>query len=228
MTKTVSVKADERVLFVGKTRSGKTYLAEHMTQDIARLICLDPKPSLKKWSNLETVTSTNSAAVRALLRGENRRIRVPDPGKGMAGWLPWYDLIWRLGDVTGYFDEINLLVHPRRAVPIEFSRLYQQGAERGIGVWSSTQRPVNIPLICVTEAEWIFMFRLGNKDDRKLIAGYGDDTGKMIEPIRDVHGFWTYNQGWMKAVYTTQLNTKEVTPKPQSASLALPTSRKAS
>lgn len=201
----ISVKPDQRVLFVGKTGSGKTYLAEYMTQDIARLIALDPKPSLRKWPDLETVTSINHASVRALRRGENRRIRVPDPQGGMAGWIPWLKLLWELGNVTGYIDEINLVVYPRRVPPIEFSRLYQQGRERGIGIWGATQRPVNIPLICVTEAEWLFEFRLGNKQDRRLIADYGDDTGRMAEPINDEHGFLTFNQSWRKAVYTPKL-----------------------
>lgn len=223
----VNVKADQRALFVGKTRSGKTYLAEHMTDDIARLIALDPKPSLRNWRDLETVTSLNAPAVRALRRGENRRIRVPDPGKGMEGWYPWYDLMWEIGDVTAYFDEINLLVHPKRDPSFKFTRLYQQGAERGIGVWSATQRPVNIPKVCVTEAEWIFMFRLGDKSDRKLIAGYGDDSGKMEQPIRDLHGFWTYNQGWMTAVYTKQLNKNAVNPTKAGAQLVIPAQRSA-
>lgn len=222
----VTVKADERVLFVGKTGSGKTYLSEHMTADIARLVCFDPKPSLKKWANLETVTSLNDSNVRALKRGENRRIRVSDPGKGMSGWLPWFDLLWQIGDVTAYMDEINLLVYPRRVAPIGFSRLYQQGRERGIGVWAATQRPVNIPLICVTEAEWIFEFRLGNKADRKLIADYGDDNGDMLNPIRDMHGFWTYHQSWQKAVYTRQLNkTTPIDARATSARLVLPNRR---
>jgi len=136
----INVKPDQRVLFVGKTGSGKTYLAEYMSQPISRLIALDPKPSLRKWEGLETVTSVNHPHVRALKRGENRRIRVPDPQGGMPGWIPWLQLVWQLGDVTLYIDEINLVVYPRRNPPIEFSRLYQQrgnaasafGAQRNV------------------------------------------------------------------------------------------------
>jgi len=207
----INVKPDQRVLFVGKTGSGKTYLAEYMSQPISRLIALDPKPSLRKWEGLETVTSINHPHVRALKRGENRRIRVPDPQGGMPGWIPWLQLVWQLGDVTLYIDEINLVVYPRRNPPIEFSRLYQQGRERGIGVWGATQRPVNIPLICVTEAEWIFEFRVGNKADRNLIADYGDDSGRMAQPIRDEHGFFTFNQSWREAVYTPRLTKQQET-----------------
>lgn len=207
----INVKPDQRVLFVGKTGSGKTYLAEYMSEPISRLIALDPKPSLRHWERLETVTSSNHASIRALRRGENRRIRVPDPGKGMAGWLPWLQLVWEIGDITVYIDEINLVVYPRKVPPIQFSRLYQQGRERGIGVWGATQRPVNIPLICVTEAEWIFEFRVGNKADRKLIGDYGDDSGRMAEPIRDEHGFYTFNQTWREAVYTPRLTKQQET-----------------
>lgn len=219
----IKVEADQRVLSVGKTGSGKTYLNEYMTSRIARLIALDPKPSLRKWPNLETVTSLNHPDVRALKRGENRRIRVPDPGKGMAGWIPWLQLIWEMGNVTTYMDEINLIVHPRRVAPIEFSRLYQQGRERGIGVWGATQRPVNIPLICVTEVDWIFMFRLGNRADRKLIADYGDDSRKMEQPIRDEHGFWTYKSTWVKAEYTDKLRKESVHPHADSTTIVQPT-----
>lgn len=208
---TIDVKPDQRVLFVGKTGSGKTHLAEYMSEPISRLIAFDPKPSLRKWERLETVTSLNHADVRALRRGENRRIRIPDPQKGMDGWLPWLQLVWEIGDVTVYIDEINLVVYPKRNPSIQFSRLYQQGRERGIGVWGATQRPVNIPLICVTEAEWLFEFRIGNKADRKLIADYGDDSGKMAEPIRDEHGFYTFNQSWREAIYTQRLTKRQET-----------------
>lgn len=218
---TVKIEADQRVLFVGKTGSGKTYLAEHMTDDIARLICFDPKPSLRKWRDVETVTSISHPSVRALRRGENRRIRVPDPGRGMEGWIPWYDLLWEIGDVTAYIDELNLLVYPKRNPSVEFTRLYQQGRERGIGMWAASQRPVNIPLICITEVEWIFMFRLGNRADRKLIADYGDDSRQMERPIRDRYGFWTFNSTWQNAVYTRQLQKKQVLPHAASTTLKL-------
>lgn len=221
--KTVKIEANQRALFVGKTGSGKTYMAEYVTQDIARLICLDPKPSLKKWDDLETVTRTDHPSIRALLRGENRRIRVPDIGKGMPYWLEWLDLVWRMGHVTCYTDEINLIVPPKKNV-LFWTRLYQQGRERGIGMWAATQRPVDIPPVSITESDWVFVFRLGRLQDRKKVA---DDFGvpSLATPIRQTHGFYTCNASWDTAIYQPGLIKSEVHSQPRSTTIALPDRR---
>lgn len=223
--RTVKVEANDRVFTVGKTGSGKTFFNEYLTGDIARLIALDPKPSLKKWEDLETVTSVDSASIRALMRGENRRVRVPGNGRFEA-WIPWLDLIWRMGNVTCYADEINLIVPPKRTI-FEWNRLYQQGRERGIGMWASTQRPVDVPKVSITEADWVFMFMLKNRADRKRVA---DDSGfdELNVPIRDAHGFYTVNARWERPIYQPILVKQEVQAKPTSTTLKLEPSRRVS
>lgn len=214
------INGDDRVFLGGKTSSGKTYAANLLTDDIARLVAFDPKPSLRAW-DLETVTSINHAAVRALRRGENRRIRIPPPNRnGIDYWIPWLNLLWDIGDVTGYIDEINLIVPPKRGAPVEFTRLYQQGRERGIGMWAATQRPVDIPRVCMTEAEWLFIFRLGSKSDRKRVADDGGDE-RLANPITDRHGVWIYNQTWQRARYVQSLSRRQVDSQTQGTRLTV-------
>jgi hypothetical protein len=51
----------------------------------------------------------------------------------------------------------------------------------GVEVWSATQRPANIPLVAISEAEHVYCFRLQLPQDRSRIE---EITGIMVETIQ--------------------------------------------
>lgn len=193
----VTIHANQRVAFIGKTNSGKTFLARHLLQPIKRLIVLDGKGTLggSEW-NLEM----GGTVERQLRAGKPARLRVVAPTNG--DWTHWLRLAWDARNVTVYIDEMMTVVAPRQREPNELTALYTRGRELGIGVWASTQRPVWVPPFMLSEAEWIFLFRVSKPDDRKAVADFGDEYGMMRNPIRDEHGFWTYNVQWRRPIYT--------------------------
>lgn len=201
----VRIKADERVAYVGKTGSGKTTLARYVLQSHTRLVVLDPKGTIAK--DVKWNVSGDTAVARDILRGKPGRYVVSYD----ADWQKWFAFCWDVRNVALYIDEVFLVIeNPSKPEPA-FRRLYRQGRELGISVHAATQRPARIPLECISEAEWLFTFQLGLKKDRDRMAEFGDTEETLRKAIPDQHGFFTYRQGWPKAVYTRKLDLKHTT-----------------
>lgn len=198
------ITSSQRVAFAGKTGSGKTFLARYLTRSFKRLIVVDPKMVLgiPQWG-LEPLSAKN---LKELRKGEGARVRVWEPPTvdkdGFPIWDAIFELAWELGNITVYIDEMySVCNNGRLSWPLR--RLYTQGREPQIGVWASTQRPSFVPLEMFSEAEWDFIFMLRMEEDRKRIAK-GSGATEILEPIRDIHGFWIYNELWTEAVYQAQ------------------------
>lgn len=167
---------DQRVVFVGKTGAGKTFLAHSLLIDVNRLLVLDAKGTLfhDDW-NLEKWTGNHKAMQTV---DEPFRIRVPFPIDG--DWSPYLWEAYNARNCTIYIDEVYGVekgTNPSDALRACITR----GRELGIGVWSATQRPASIPMIVLSESDWIFEFQLRLDVDRKRIA---DIIGKeALEPL---------------------------------------------
>lgn len=203
----VSLRTDQRAAFVGKTGSGKTYLARAFTQPVRRLVVLDPKgtlsPELAPEWNLEPWTQDN---VRKLKRGDNIRLRVPAPLD--ENWAPYLQTVWDIGNILVYIDEVYGVVNPGSKPPAELNALYTRGRERGIGVWASTQRPAWVPLIVLSESEWLFMMRLMLDKDRARMAEIMGAKVLNGIPPRDNYGYWFFNASWNEALYSSGLKLR--------------------
>jgi energy-coupling factor transporter ATP-binding protein EcfA2 len=181
---------DERVVFIGPTGSGKTYLAQHMLSKYQQVVVIDAKHDSKTWSKWEK----NKAVIKAgslsqLERGLNEMrkgggavlYRPPFEhlrASGVEGIDVVFELAFRRGDTIVYIDDLVLLARNSAA----FAKLpsYQDcvtcGRSKGVAIWSSIQRPARVPLISMTESEHQFAFYLRNGDDRRTTDDVlGDD-----------------------------------------------------
>jgi hypothetical protein len=200
----MKITSAQRVAFAGKTGSGKTFLARYLTRSFKRLIVIDPKNVLgiPNW-NLDEL---DSKTLKSLRKGEAGRVRIWEPpafdASGFPVWDSVFDFAWELGNITIYIDEMySVCNNGRMSWPLR--RLYTQGRQPGIGVWAATQRPSFVPQEMFSEAEWDFIFMLRLEKDRKKIAD-GSGCTEVLEPIRDIHGFWIYNELWSTAIYKEQ------------------------
>jgi hypothetical protein len=199
----VIVESGQRVVAVGKTGSGKSFLMRFLVKQLRRTIVLDPKSMIdpSEW-NLEWASQHG---IRDLDRGKDVKMLVR--GSDMADWTYWLQAAWDVGNVVVYIDELYALVDFGQAkAPQILSRLYTQGRERLVGVWGSTQRPSWVPMFTMSESDWFFMFRVQLGDDRKRLAELMGES--VLEPVPDKHGFWEYNTEWDYPLYVPQLLVK--------------------
>lgn len=204
----IRVRSNERAAFVGKTGSGKTTLAKFLTRSIDRLVVFDPKGSLKPddrpdW-NLEPWTEDSARKLRD--RSTHIRLHVPGPGPtddDRTYWLPFMQWIWDSGNVTLYMDEAYGVVPFGSRPPNQLVALVTRGREKEIGVWTATQRPAWIPMILLSESEWLFAFQLLLAGDRNRLAEIGGP--ELSVPVVDEHGFYIFNAQWPRPIYVPRL-----------------------
>lgn len=209
MAYTLQIRGDERVAFVGKTGSGKSYAAHALARPLRRLIVLDPKGMLdpRHWRLQPYDLGTElNPTVQEFAKGAPGRylIRAPVPGATrLPDWEAYLAEVWAYGYLTCYIDEMYGVVLPgTRPGPI-LSAFYTRGRERRVGTWAASQRPHLIPLFSITEAEWLLMFRLQlDKDKQRLAEMMGPAA---MNRIRDPYGFYLYNTMWDTPLYAESL-----------------------
>lgn len=195
------IKSDERVAFVGKTGSGKTYAAGALASGLSRLVVVDPKGLLYgEWGLQEE----SRAGWKDVLNGRPVRMRIPEP------YDMDYDKLLRklmgAGPLTIYLDEVYGVME-QSGKHLGLRALYTRGREWGLGVWAAFQRPRWIPRYCLSEAEWIFCFRLQDDDDRKTVAGV---IGPAAREQLTGYQFWMYNQRWERPIFVPRLQRKMI------------------
>lgn len=169
-SRSFTIKANERALFVGRTGSGKTTLADRMIRTLGyRTVVIDPK---RKWEfpgyRLVEDYDPDPRLIRQVFRP------VDDEEEDWADAKRFLEEVWRAGATVPtvvYIDELTRLTTPHRTPRIirDFVRL---GRQNGFGLWSASQRPKDVPSLFFTEAEHWFVFDLRYSADRMKCVGF--------------------------------------------------------
>lgn len=194
------LRGSDRVAFVGKTGSGKTYAARLLLAHSQRLVVCDPKGTLRgKWGLAEWSAKTR----RALANGKPVRVRIPAAIGDIAHWEKLFALCMQAGNVTVYIDEVYGVLDAGNRPGAYLTALYTRGRELGIGVWAATQRPSWIPLFVLSEAEWFLAFRLQLEADAKRVGSLIGVDADALTSLKG-HSFYLYNSEWEQAeLYST-------------------------
>ena len=185
------IRSNERVAFIGKTGSGKTFAARYLLRGLRRVILLDPKGTntpAKGWD----VEPWSDKGYKRLRDGEACRLRVPPPANNE--WGQYIERFLALRDATLYIDEMYAIADDKTSKDVIRAAL-TRGREFGLGVWGATQRPKQVPLFMFTEAEWVLVWRLNDIEDRKRVVQLTGCPDLLEIPKRKYH-FWLFNQEW--------------------------------
>jgi hypothetical protein len=187
----------DRVAIVGGTGEGKTQFG---LWSVAESADFDKKPwfffDYKREDPIfERLIASEDARIARLDKPPPLEpglyIVQPDPERPdlVANYL-WN--IYRRGHTGLFFDEMSMLPEYRGAAstggPVK--AILTQGRSKEMPVYALVQRPVDVNLHTFSEAQFLAVFYLKKKEDRKRIAEYLPDDEPIFEDERPLPRYY--------------------------------------
>lgn len=176
---TIKLGREEHGFICGATGTGKSVLARFLLEDERKAysVTYDPKHSrtIGQWSRHTFIYSWDD-----LIGSDARRIvyrPTLEEAEDAAAQKEFFKWIYTQQHVRLYVDECSALLGDSNP-NFYLKGCLTRGRELGISVLCATQRPVSIPLITMSEATRLYVFRLNLEEDRKRVAkitGISDD-----------------------------------------------------
>lgn len=198
---------NKRLSFIGKTRTGKSFLARYLLSKFERredlqIIFLDPKH--------ETATFGDGSSILTpkLVKSYSKKYKVQifQEYHWNAALEDTVDIILKRGNAIFVLDEIGGIATATQ-VPEGITRLWTQGGGKGVGSWACYQKPLGIPKVIKSQSEYFFMFRINPLNDRKEMLNYIPDE-KILKKIEKYY-FWLYQDDMDVAKLIKPLDIKK-------------------
>jgi hypothetical protein len=188
-----TIKPNEHVFIAGRTRSGKTFLAQNYLANYPTVIALDTKGKLN-WEEVPDNEKTLITRLEDLPKVKTDKI-IYRPRFEELNW-DFYEEFFRYcyfrGNLIVWIDEVMSICPTPQKIPEYYKAILTRGAELGVGAWSLSQRPSTIPLVIMSESLHIFCFDLNMTEDRKRMSAISEHPQMLDKPGH--HIFWYYNQ----------------------------------
>jgi len=197
---------------VGKTRTGKTTLARQLLEPYQQVIVHDAKGTIgphpsdtSYWpgyylcrglGELDVARKYHSRLIYRPTFAESRSLVDQDA---------FFRFIFNRRNTIVYVDEVYLLCVQLGRAPDMYLACIQQGGERRVGVWSSTQRPTRIPLQIISEAEHCYVFNLRLWRDRKRMEEEWGIPREAQGALKGTHQFLYAGEGMEGYAGPTQI-----------------------
>lgn len=179
-------KLGEHIIFCGTTGSGKTYLAQEMLKNYERVFVFDTHNSLRVADAIKITSPQN---IVKKLRSFPKIRYVPELEYRTKDWYNYVvkSLMTKSagkGRVI-YVDEIYHLGFGQ-SFPDWLSRGISTARQKKISLWTSSQRPTNIPMAIMTESRRIYLFYLSYAEDIKKVSKFTRDERNFLTEVQNL------------------------------------------
>lgn len=160
----------DRVFIAGQTGSGKTTLARKLLDARPYIVVVDAKGTLA-WPGYKLLFTVDDAIRAGRNVEEHPRLIVRPSYKAMTDPTEMDKLfrwVYLRGHTTLYIDETYGVTYGNTFLE-HYGACLTRGREKGIEVWSGTQRPMDIPQIAISESEHAYVFFQKMPQDRLKI-----------------------------------------------------------
>lgn len=186
---------DERAIFLGGTGSGKTNLAMTMADQYDKFVYIDCQHNLEPKADSIYISKVDRLTWDlAFLRDRHIvfRPKIEDQTPQMFNnLLKMLHTRGRPRDkrtgkfprpFTIYIDEAYSVGYASN-FPHWATKIAVLDRQKGIGLWTASQRPVNIPIPLRSECAYYYVFYLSYEDDIREIAKYGRPKKQLEEML---------------------------------------------
>ena len=196
----LTLKPNMRLTFVGKTRSGKTFLSWYLLRVFTarnkdlQVVKIDPKHEHRKFGKGETLDT-----MKLVTRYEPKtRFQVFQSFTWNDQLEDMVTQVLKRGNVIVDLDELGGIASAT-TVPTGITRLWTMGGGKGVGAWSKMQRPSRVPQVIKTQSECFFIFRINSMEDRKHLTEYISDD-RLVTQKLPLKYFWVFTDDMDKAI----------------------------
>ncbi len=193
-------------MFIGRTGSGKTFLAEHALEEREYVVVHDGKGTFRekplvradllrkggRWEVCRTVDDCVRSKAPRICYSPARKDLL-DLGE-QAAFFEW---ILRRQNTTLLIDEYTLVCDGQN-VPDPLLAIYATGRELCIEAWGCTQQPVMIPNIAYTQSQFFAIFHVALDVHRTKIRSFVPVSSEQLEGLSD-REYYAYRDTWRVA-----------------------------
>ncbi|EIT6323216.1 hypothetical protein L2Q67_004724, partial [Salmonella enterica] len=105
---------------------------------------------------------------------------------------------------TLWVDELMEVAPSPQTYPKHLKALYSRGRSRHSSVWALTQRPMDIPAMCMAQSTHFFIYNLQQPQDREKVAKATGAPEFLEKPSSyGERNFWYFRDGWESPVKAT-------------------------
>ncbi len=169
----------DRVVLVGATGTGKSVAGQWLLGGYygqRQILVMDTKAD-PIWSGLDAVKVKHAMALSRYRDAARWPVIVYTPATSelneetLDAVCEW---VYKRGDTVLMIDEATQVTSGTKPGPGVLDAV-TRGRVRHVSVVSGTQRPVNVPPILLTEAEWFYCLTLRRRQDRETVNDYTED-----------------------------------------------------
>mgnify|MGYP000111933369 CR=1 FL=1 len=173
---------DEKIVIVGASGSGKTYLANEIMKGLNGISVWVFDPNYQFHSSRAMVFHDLSEMLKVYDSAKRGHYILQPHQNDENTFRRFCSEGFKRGNLVLIMDEAHSFLTKQKQLK-EFNNIILSGRPRGISCVTLSSRPASLPNNVLTNAKHVFAFKLNLESDVKFLEGYlGDDVWILMPP----------------------------------------------